>query len=112
MTPFMPLLILQVLEPWVALSNDERRAWLNNKLAALQEYQVLPNGVLWTIGKSDAAGEFILMLWQLVDEDAVHGFSTILDQPDVKNYFGVTIHAGALGTSQEAIFTPFFSGSV
>lgn len=102
-----PLLILGPSQAWLDLSNDERRAWLNNKLAALQEFQTLPNGVYWTGGSSDKAGDVVVMLWNLVDAASVEALINMMQQPDVREYFTVTILQGSAAAIQEHVWQPF-----
>lgn len=102
-----PVVLLRASAAWAELSNDDRRAWLNAKLAQLQEFQILPNGVFWTDGRSDAAGDVVMMLWNLIDQPAVDALAAMMQQEEVKQYFYVTVHGGVAATDQESIWRPF-----
>jgi hypothetical protein len=102
-----PLASLRVTASWVALDNSERRAFLEKWLARLTEFQIVPNGVLWTYGKSDAEGDAILMLWNLIDESAVNALIAAAKDPEVTQYFEVAIFGGPPATDQEMIWKPF-----
>jgi hypothetical protein len=103
----VPMVLLRTTAAWADLDSPERLEWLENKRAALLEYQVQPNGVFWVDGRSENAGDMIMMLWNLVDQDSVDALVNLMRADDVRAYFEVTVHGGTVATDQEAIYQPF-----
>ena len=105
-----PLAILRVTAAWAVLEDDQRRQFLKKWLARLAEFQVAPNGVVWASGKSDAAGDIILMLWHLTDSNALEALMSAASDPDVRQYFEATLAGGQPVTDQEMVWKPFLRG--
>jgi hypothetical protein len=103
----VPIVMLRTKAAWAELDNDRRAEWLENKRAGLTEYQVPPNGVFWVDGMSNKENDIVLMLWNLVDEESVLALRRLMEEDDVREFFGVTIFGGDFA-DEDAMHQAFF----
>jgi hypothetical protein len=104
---WLTVLRLTTKAAWAALSDEQRRQFLEDKRAALAEYQLPPNGVIWTNGQSNNEGDVLVMVWNLVDDLAFRALVTVIAADDVTQYFTIGYYGGNVATDQEQIWTPF-----
>lgn len=110
-TPIYVIVQLTPTPAWLALSREERRRWIEDRFAQLEEsFADDESGPLWSqiteMHTTRGIERSVVMLWRIQDDAALEGLGDTLQREDVTEYFGVATIGGFHAEDRTSITGP------